>query len=220
VTRLLKGASHISGSSGSGKTVLAVWMAARATKHGQVLWVNTDGKLTFVESLRKNISAIGGMTERLSIIKGHKQALDAVRSVSDLLVDDTCLVIIDPITRVLDLGRKNEIMWGRNLFENALPGIAGSTIPRGVSLVVTSEARQLDDETKAIHQNSINRFMDRELNLTRLYGSKTTTITLMNLQTMKESVCGSLEVTPEGIVRLEIMDIIPEVNECSGEQCV
>ena len=97
-------------------------------------------------------------------------------------------------------------MWGRDLFEDGLPSIVGTTIPRGISLIVTSESRQLDDETEAIHHNSINRFMDRELSLSRQYGSRTTRVTLRDLQSLEECVCGSLEVTHEGIVVIEMID--------------
>jgi hypothetical protein len=71
--------------------------------------------------------------------------LELIRRLQSEMSSETSLVVIDPITRVIDLARREPLPWGRELIEQALPTLAALAESRRVDVVVTSECRTLPD---------------------------------------------------------------------------
>jgi hypothetical protein len=143
---------HIWGEAGSGKTLLACSLAAEAARDGHVRWVCADGKRSFVRALRSNSQNSGNIT--VNIPNGHKEVQEVILSVCEMIPDDTSLIVVDPITRVLDTTRHEELMWGRDLIENALPLLVALT-EQGVKVVLVSEVRSLEERITPVMHESI-----------------------------------------------------------------
>ncbi|NHI88126.1 MAG: hypothetical protein EAX87_01315 [Candidatus Thorarchaeota archaeon] len=143
---------HIWGEAGSGKTLLACSLAAEAARDGIVRWICADGKRSFVRALKSNTKNSSKIT--VNIFNGHKEVQEGILSVCEMLPDDTSLIVVDPITRVLDMTRREEIMWGRDLIENALPSLVALT-ERGVKVVLVSEVRSLEERVTPVMHESI-----------------------------------------------------------------
>jgi hypothetical protein len=143
---------HIWGEAGSGKTLLACSLAAEAARDGHVRWVCADGKRSFVRALRSNSQNSGNIT--VNIPNGHKEVQEVILSVCEMIADDTSLIVVDPITRVLDTTRHEELMWGRDLIENALPLLVALT-EQGVKVVLVSEVRSLEERITPVMHESI-----------------------------------------------------------------
>ena len=164
----LGGLIHLWGSAGSGKTLLAVALASDVSKHARVDWINTDGKKSFVSYLKKNIEATGGQADNVTITMTGDQTelLELIRTLPD--TDLPSLIVIDPITRVLDLARNDPILWGREIVEDVLPTLAGMVLANDLSIVITSESRMLEDSgNRAVHHNTIMKWIDHDLCLNR-----------------------------------------------------
>ncbi|MHA1135879.1 MAG: AAA family ATPase [Candidatus Thorarchaeota archaeon] len=171
----LGGLIHIWGPAGSGKTLLAVALASDVSKNARVEWVCTDGKKSFVSYLKNNVDASGGSPENVSITMINNQS-ELVKLIRNLPESDLpSLLVIDPITRVLDLGRKNPTMWGRELVEDVLPTLAGLATANDIAVIITSESRMLEDsDNHAVHHSTIAKWIDHDLCLNReLSGSRT-----------------------------------------------
>ncbi|MHA2021546.1 MAG: hypothetical protein ACW96N_07520 [Candidatus Thorarchaeota archaeon] len=61
----LSGFTHVSGLAGSGKTMLAIAIAADASRMSQVEWVNTDSKTRFIPHLKATVTHFGGVDTRV-----------------------------------------------------------------------------------------------------------------------------------------------------------
>jgi hypothetical protein len=85
------------------------------------------------------------------------------------------MIVIDPITRVLDLARDDPTLWGREIIEDVLPTLAGLVAANDIAIVITSESRMLEDTgNRAVHHNTIAKWIDHDLCLNRgLSGSLT-----------------------------------------------
>ena len=203
----LGGLIHLSGVAGSGKTLLAVALASEAARNGKVLWINTDAKTAFVNQLKTNIMAAGGdkTTVSLLTVSSHEMARDAVLNLPKTLSQDTVLVVVDPVTRVSDMSYREEVMWGREMFEEVLPTLVGLVSARTLRVVIVSESRSFDYESTAVHHRSISRWVDHDLLLERRYGTK------MSI------VC---EIGPEGNVPIFQFSLnnegIIEMQPCEG----
>ncbi|MGY5879081.1 MAG: AAA family ATPase [Candidatus Thorarchaeota archaeon] len=164
----LGGFIHLWGTAGSGKTLLAVALAADISKYAKVEWINTDGKKSFVRYLKRNIEASGGRSDNVTITMTDDQPelLELIQTLpgSDL----PSLIVIDPITRVLDLARDDPTLWGREIVEDVLPTLAGMVTANDLAIVITSESRMLEDfETRAVHHSTITKWIDHDLCLNR-----------------------------------------------------
>ena len=171
----LGGLIHLWGPAGSGKTLLAVALASDVSKNARVEWVCTDGKKSFVSYLKNNVAASGGSPENVSITMIINQS-ELVKLIRNLPESDLpSLLVIDPITRVLDLGRKDPTMWGRELVEDVLPTLAGLATANDIAVIITSESRMLEDsDNHAVHHSTIAKWIDHDLCLNReLSGSRT-----------------------------------------------
>ena len=217
----LNGLIHLSGVAGSGKTLFAVALASRATRSGTVLWINTDAKTAFVNHLRINIDSVGGDRTAISIlpIMGHKRVQESILGLPDSLSNDTVLVVIDPVTRALDMSHREDVMWGREMFEEVMPTLAGLVIARGLNMVIVSESRCFDHVPVAVFHRSIKRWTDHDLVLSRRYGTSVTDVT--RYQTEGEVPFVQFTLTEEGVVKVTEYNEgnNSEVSDCSGSRC-
>lgn len=217
----LDGLIHLSGVAGSGKTLFAVALASKATRSGKVLWVNTDAKTAFVNHLKVNIDSVGGDRTAISIlpIMGHKRVRDAILDLPDSLDKNTVLLVIDPVTRALDMSHREDVMWGREMFEDVMPTLAGLVIARGLNVVIVSESRSFDHEPTAVFHGSIKKWTDHDLVLSRRYGELVTNVA--RYQTEGAVPFFQFILTEEGVVKVTDYneENSSEVSDCSGSRC-
>ena len=201
----LRGLVHLWGSAGSGKTLLACALAGVASKHGRVEWINTDGKKSFVSYLKRNIEASGGKVENVTITMTDDQSelLELIRTLPDSKLPS--LIVIDPITRVLDMAREDPTLWGQEIVEDVLPTLAGIVSSNDLDIVITSESRMLEDSgNRAVHHNTITKWIDHDLCLNRDMSGSLTHIIRKNEDTELETA--QLSVDDTGV-----LTIIPSV---------
>ena len=216
------GIVHISGTAGSGKTLLAASIAADISKSGHVDWVCADGKTSFIAYLKSSIAAVGGNPQDLTVTvaRGHEQVREVVMSTVDRLRDTSRMVVIDPITRVLDMSHEEIDMWGRELFEEILPTLAGLTISKGVCVLIVSEMRHGEDGVSPVYHRSIRTWLDRDISLTRIAQDNITRISLLNSDDLESVHVADMKVSPTGIVEITGIDNTSGVKDCSEDQCL
>ncbi|MFW9960381.1 MAG: hypothetical protein ACFFDV_05150 [Candidatus Thorarchaeota archaeon] len=209
----LGGLIHVWGNAGSGKTLFAVSLASDVSKYSRVEWINTDAKKSFVAHLKKNVIESGGRMENITV------TLTESRSELRGLIDDlprtlvnTSLVIIDPITRVLDMAREDPILWGRELVEEVLPILTGIASKTSIDIVIISESRMMENsKNQAVHHNSITRWIDHDLFLSRnMNGTQS--------QIFRMSENGLQEIAVMNLVSNGILEVIPRL--CVSERLV
>jgi hypothetical protein len=164
----LRGLIHLCGTAGSGKTLLAVAIASDVSRYARVEWINTDGKRSFVNHLKTNVRAIGGNPDNVTITMtdNQKELLTVIETLPALELPG--LIVIDPLTRVLDLARKDPTLWGREIVEDVLPTLAGLLHENDLAIIITSESRMMkDSETSPVHYNTISKWIDCDLCLNR-----------------------------------------------------
>lgn len=166
-TLKLNGLTHIWGDAGSGKTLFAIAIAAPLTKNHHILWVNTDGKWSFLNALRSNISLNNGKRENVSVVMAHGHALEQVQQLPKLVNENTRLIIIDSISRVIDLGRKRTTLWGREMLEEVLPTLSAMVLDSDLQIMAISEMRFLNDCNVPLLYDVIRRFCDNDLEIRR-----------------------------------------------------
>jgi predicted ATP-dependent serine protease len=201
----LRGLIHIWGDAGSGKTLLAVAIACDASKHSRVEWINSDAKKSFVTHLKKNISASGGRIENITInLTESRSELNALIDDLPRILNEPSVVIIDPITRVLDMAREDPVLWGREIIEEVLPTLSGIVAHKNVDIIIISESRMMEDSTnQAVHHRTISRWVDRDICLERnMHGSQTKISRLTDdgsqeLAVMKVDSNGIIEIAPQ-----------------------
>ncbi len=202
---------HIWGEAGSGKTLLACAIAAEAIKEGHVRWVCTDGKRSFIRTLRANLHMLNGHNITVSVSIGHKEVQEYILSLSTTIHPETSLIVIDPITRVLDMSRQDSIMWGRELIEEALPSLVALN-QKGVKVVLVSEVRRLEEETVPVMHDSISIWKPVDLHVVRSPGRESDILELRELG--DEHLLARLTMDPSGTVRLRTPTIEGRLNIC------
>lgn len=198
----LNGLIHLWGNAGSGKTLLTVALASDASKHCKVEWINTDGKRSFIKQLRDNVNAYGGKTENITVTmtNGKSELLTLIDSLP-MNLQDTQLIIIDPITRVLDMARDDPLMWGREIIETVLPTLTGIVAKGNADIIITSESRTMDDsQNKAVHHSTITRWTDHDLRLLRDVVNAHTQILESFDNELHETAL--MKITGEGIIEI------------------
>ena len=166
----LRGIVHVWGLSGAGKTVFASRLAAEASSHSCVHWFCTDLKTSVVTHLRRNVCVLGGVASNITVevTRSPDEARRAVLTLCSAPPADLGLVVVDPVTRVLDMSFQDDIMWGRELFEEVLPTLAAMSRTRRVPVILTSECRYLGAEgTVPVCYAAIRRWADHDLLLRR-----------------------------------------------------
>jgi hypothetical protein len=102
---------------------------------------------------------------------GHVEATHAVLTVRERLRSDTKLVVVDPITRVLDMSHVDDLMWGRDLMEEAMPTIAALCSTGDRAAIVISEVRETSSGVTAVHHDTIRLWASHDLRFVRRPGS-------------------------------------------------
>ena len=169
-TLALDGLIHLWGDAGSGKTLLACSIASEVSRYSKVEWINTDAKQSFIPFLKRSIDSVGGSIQNVSVMMAgeRNEVRDLIRGLPQSLPDGVSLIVIDSITRLLDMAREDPILWGRELFEEALPTLAGLVDERGVTIILTSESRAIADSGNlAVHHRTIKKWVDHDIMLAR-----------------------------------------------------
>jgi hypothetical protein len=202
---------HLWGPAGSGKTLLATSLAAEASRSGIVEWINTDGKRGFIPILRTNTAAVGGIFSniRVTFAQGPAEARTAVMQTPETTHTGTRMVVVDSVTRVLDMSKVDDIMWGRELLEEALPSLA-ALAEKGIVIVLTSEVRSTEVGVVPVLHDSVGSWKPMTLRAARGPGRHST----LFLPTPEgEEVFAVLKVNERGFVQLDY----PNAAQLLGE---
>ncbi|MHA2355350.1 MAG: hypothetical protein ACXADC_09265 [Candidatus Thorarchaeota archaeon] len=159
----LSGFTHIIGAAGAGKTLVAAAVAADVSRSSRVEWINTDSKTRFLPLLKATVNHLDGVEENIAVTltKGHSNALDTVLSLPGSIHEDTSLVVVDPVTRVIDMARIDPILWGQELLEGVLPTLAALSEDGTVDVIVVSEMRFIPDlGIRPVHSDAISKWSD------------------------------------------------------------
>ncbi|MBS3794765.1 MAG: hypothetical protein KGY80_07710, partial [Candidatus Thorarchaeota archaeon] len=83
----LNGLIHISGEPASGKTLFAIGYASEMSRKGDVLWVNTNGKMSFLTPLKRTISRRNGNAKSVRILTalGHEMIRKTISNIPSFL---------------------------------------------------------------------------------------------------------------------------------------
>ncbi|MFO7836663.1 MAG: hypothetical protein R6V83_08410 [Candidatus Thorarchaeota archaeon] len=165
----LKGLVHVSGAPATGKTLFAIAYASEVAMDSDVLWINTNGKMAFIEPLKQTISRTNGRPESVRVLSamGHKMTVEIIEDIPTFLTEDTTLIVIDSITRVLDMGLRKDPMWGRVLFEEVLPSLTAMSMKHDLTILCISECREVGGSKRAVYEEAMNRFADYEIKIAR-----------------------------------------------------
>lgn len=165
----LTGLIHISGEPASGKTLFAIGYASEMSVKGDVLWVNTNGKMAFITPLKRTISRRNGNPDSIRILTalGHEMVSQTISNIPSFFTENTILVVIDSITRVLNMGVRHEPMWGRVLFEEILPTLTAISMTHNVIVLCISECRDVGGSKRAVYKEAMNRFASQKIRITR-----------------------------------------------------
>lgn len=161
----LEGLIHIWGKAGSGKTLLASIIASNESRYSKVEWINTDAKQSFVPQLKRLVESEEGVMENIivTMLNDRHEIREVILNLAERLDPEVSLVVIDSITRILDLARADPILWGREMIEEALPTLAGLVDQKGLSVIITSETRAMEDSKNlAVHQKTIAKWVDHD----------------------------------------------------------
>ncbi len=169
---------HVWGPPAAGKTLFVSMLAAEIVDSGYVHWLALDGKVSQLAHLKKMIERRGRDASAISVsVAGNSaEARRLVMGSTRSLRDDTVLLVVDPITRVLDMSHRDEIMWGREMFEEALPTLAGLARARDIMVAMTSEIREYDTGYRAVYHDIIRGWVDCEFRLYRDMSSNVTRV--------------------------------------------
>lgn len=166
----LDGLIHLWGDAGSGKTLFACVMAAEVSRYSKVEWINTDSKQSFIPRLIRSVESAGGSIKNVTVAmtSDRTELRNLILNLSRSLQPGVGLIVIDSITRLLDMARDDPTMWGRELFEDALPTLAGIVDEKGIKIIITSESRAMTDFGNiAVHHRSIRKWVDHDILLVR-----------------------------------------------------
>jgi RecA/RadA recombinase len=169
-TLALDGLIHLWGNAGSGKTLFACSIATEVSRYSKVEWINTDSKQSFIPYLKRSIEFAGGSIQNVSVTMANdrQEVRELILGLSRSLPEGVSLIVIDSITRLLDMAREDPILWGRELFEEALPTLAGIVDEKGVKIIITSESRAMSEAGNlAVHHRTIKKWVDHDILLVR-----------------------------------------------------
>jgi hypothetical protein len=181
-----------------------VAIAAEASLYSRVEWISTDGKSSFVSHLKRNVDECSGKVGNIFVTMTHNH-IDARKAILNLvpaLEGSSALIVVDPLTRVVDMARSEPTMWGQELIEEVLPSLA-ALVANGSSVVVTSECRSLDEgENAPVHYLAIRRWADNELLVQRDKSGRYSTIISINPKSGVHKQLGRLRLLETGLVEV------------------
>ncbi|MFW9861190.1 MAG: hypothetical protein ACFFEX_09835 [Candidatus Thorarchaeota archaeon] len=215
----LGGIIHFIGPAGSGKTLLAATIAADASRTSHVEWINADSKKRFIPHLKATVKHLRGVESNVSVMmtKGHKQTLDALLKLRTTITPDTSLIVIDPITRVLDMSRNDPILWGRLLIEEALPTLGALSWERGIDIIVVSEMRFLHEiGNHPVFSNEIAKWADTTIKVCRDISSKSSSVSIV--ENGDDRKIAQLRVLQNGACHLSLSHHRGVVTNCLEEE--
>ena len=135
---------------------------------------------------------------------GQSELLELIQSLPDTKLPS--LIVIDPITRVLDLARDDPTLWGREIVEDVLPTLAGMVTANDLTIIITSESRMLEDSgNHPVHHSTIAKWIDHDLCLNRSLSGSVTHIMRKNEDVDQETA--QLKVDQTGV-----LEIIPGIR--------
>jgi hypothetical protein len=152
------------------------------------------------------------MSNRINIHtpSGFYESYDVIANLE--LLSDASLIIIDTITRLLDMSSNSPEMWGRELIEEILPTLAAFSKSKQVTIIIISESRYMgDDLTTAVLHRGIRRWIDHDLELKRPYLEKRSIIQRYD----EDEILAYLVLNKDGRILIESKE---EGGQCS-EDC-
>ncbi|MFW9982649.1 MAG: hypothetical protein ACFFE3_12130, partial [Candidatus Thorarchaeota archaeon] len=158
------------GKAGSGKTLLASIIACNESRYSKVEWINTDAKQSFVPQLKRIVESEEGVMDNITVTMANDrhEIREVILNLSEFLDPEVSLVVIDSITRILDMAREDPILWGREMIEESLPTLAGLVSNLRVNIIIISETRAMEDSNiLAVHQKTISKWVDHDILLTK-----------------------------------------------------
>jgi hypothetical protein len=201
----LGGFIHLWGAAGAGKTVLASFVAAEASRNGVVEWINTDSKKSFIRSLRANVDLVGGKMENINvtIAESHHEAKTIIGQLPDIIEDGTNLCVVDTITRTLDFGRNDPTFWGQEFVEVILPVLASHSQKPGFNIIATSECRQLPNSgvVPVLHR-TISKWVDHEILVRRSKVKSNSNVLLSRYGSDDERYIATIRPNADGSLRV------------------
>ncbi len=216
----LHGFVHVWGSSGSGKTLFAMQAAATRSIESHVVWICTDLKTSFIPRLKELVDYHKGTASNITVIitRGSQETYETLLGLEHILLPATSLVIIDSLTRVLDMARRDPILWGREMVEDILPYLAGLASSKQLSLLCTSECRTLDlTGAKPVFHKTIQKWVNCEIRLSRPHGAKISEI----IHTQNDECIALQKIHVSGVPEITVdmqQKKSKEVPICSEEQ--
>ena len=201
-TLALDGLIHLWGDAGSGKTLLACSIASEVSRYSKVEWINTDSKQSFIPNLKRTIESADGSIQNVSVTmaRDRHEVRDLILGLSRSLPEGVSLIVIDSITRLLDMAREDPILWGRELFEEALPTLAGIVDEKGVKIIITSESRAMSETGNlAVHHRTIKKWVDHDILLVRNALEDSTRIMRVVDTPENQGLIGTLRLMENGI---------------------
>lgn len=205
-TLALDGLIHLWGDAGSGKTLFACSIASEVSRYSKVEWINTDAKQSFIPFLKRSIDYAGGSMNNVSVtlVDDRHEIQDLILNLSKSLPKRVSLVVIDSITRLLDMAREDPILWGRELFEEALPTLAGIVVDRGVNIIITSESRAMvETGNLAVHHRTIKKWVDHDILLVRNTLEESTRIMRVVDSPDDQEQIGTLRIMEDGFLLVQ-----------------
>jgi hypothetical protein len=212
----LNGLIHVSGLAGSGKTLFAVALASDCAEKTHVEWICTDGKNSFISHLKRNVNQ--DRTSSISIQRptGYHEVQKAIMDLPTKLHEDTSLIVIDAITRVLDMSHENPIMWGRLFFEDVLPTLAGLSASKQIQILLVSESRlKHEGNVDSVFHDVITKWMDHDLIITRDLLGKSSEICSYK----ERRLLANLTLDDQGTICIKPIHTKQEVTSNCSESC-
>jgi hypothetical protein len=185
---------------------MASIIASLYTRESIVQWVSADGKSSFLFYLKRNMDHYGGKPSNLMVTRpsGSDEVLEAILSLPSKLTGSTGLIVIDPLTRVLDMAKTSPDLWGRELFEDALPTLAAMVMRMPLSVLITSEMREGERGLRAVYYQKIHRWANTNLYLERRQGFNVSRIFLLDQDGQTACQMGSLEIDVNGWSKVDL----------------
>jgi hypothetical protein len=127
---------------------------------------------------------------------------------------NTSLIIIDTITRSIDMSSLKPEMWGRELIEDVLPTLAARSQSKNVTIIIISESRFRGEETTdAVLHDIIARWVTHDLVVTREYLEKRSVIQ----RYCEDDLIAYLMMDKQGCIMIEAVE---EKTKCSENSSV